>query len=61
LLTDDVINAGEQQGAQYGAEARADLSKSLAPLRLVLPKTSAPGKTELLRKLERVKRPRLSG
>ena len=53
LLTDDVINMANSKDG-------ADLTKSLAALRLVLPKTSAPGKAELLRKLERVKLSRRS-
>ena len=56
LLTDDVINTASSRGGdKYGAEERAALMKSLASLRLALAKTSAPGKAELLGKLERVK------
>ena len=54
-LTDDVINvANSNNGDQYQVEARTALRKELASLRTALPKTSAPEKSELLKKLTRV-------
>ena len=54
-LTDDVINvANSNNGDQYQVEARTALRKELASLRAALPKTSAPEKSELLKKLTRV-------
>lgn len=54
-LTDDVINtANSTSGDQYQAEARTGLRKELASLRAALAKTSAPEKSELLKKIARV-------
>ena len=54
-LTDDVINVANSNGGdQYQAEARTALRKELASLRAALTKTSAPEKSELLKKLARV-------
>ena len=54
-LTDDVVNVANSNGGdQYQAEARTALRKELASLRAGLPKTSAPEKTELLKKLARI-------
>ena len=54
-LTDDVINAANSSGGdQYQAEARTGLRKEFASLRAALAKTSAPEKTEVLKKLARV-------
>jgi len=56
LVTDDVINtANTKNGNQDVIEQRIALRKTLASLRLALPKTSAPGKIELLKKLDRIK------
>jgi hypothetical protein len=56
LVTDDVVNTANSKGGdKYVAEQRAALKKPLASLRLALTKTSAAGKEQLLRKLERVK------
>ena len=55
VLTDEVIKTANSKGGdQWAVEQRTDLRKFLASLRLALPKTSAAGKTELLRKLERI-------
>jgi hypothetical protein len=55
LLTDDVIKTANAKGGdQYDVEARRDLRKLLASLRLALAKVSAPEKFELLKKLQRV-------
>ena len=54
-LTDDVIRrANDKGGDRYVVEERTALRKKLANLRLVLAKTSAPEKTELLKKLQRI-------
>src|SRR6476659_9302056 len=54
-LTDQVIGeANGNGGDQYVVEARTALRKELASLRAAVAKTSAPEKTELLQKLERV-------
>jgi len=54
-LTDDVIRrANDKGGDKYVIEERTALKQKLANLRLVLAKTSAPEKTELLTKLQRV-------
>ena len=54
-LTDEVIRAANvQSGDQYAVEERTELRKMFASLRTAVAKTSAPGKTELLKKLERV-------
>jgi len=54
-LTDEVINAANASGGdQYQAEARTSLRKEFASLRAALAKTSAPEKTEVLKKLARV-------
>jgi len=55
-LTDDVIGeANATGGEKYVVEARTELRKQLASLRLAVAKVSSPEKTELLKKLERVK------
>jgi hypothetical protein len=54
-LTDEVINAANANGGdQYQVEARTSLRKEFASLRAALAKTSAPEKTEVLKKLARV-------
>lgn len=56
-LTDQVITfANEKGGDKYAVEQRADLKKLLTSLRLAVAKTSAPEKTELVKKLERITR-----
>ena len=55
LLTDEVIReANTKGGDQYAVEQRTELRKRLASLRLAVAKTSAPEKSELLKKLEKV-------
>ena len=55
LFTDDVIRrANDKGGDRYAIEERASLRKLLSSLRLALAKTSAAGKTDLLKKLQRV-------
>ena len=46
---------GKGGGEQYMVEARRELSQLLASLRLALTKVSASEKSELLKKLQRVK------
>ena len=54
-LTDDVIRrANDKGGDKYVVEERIALRKKLTTLRLVMAKTSAPEKTELLNKLRRI-------
>ena len=54
-LSDEVIKAANEKGGdKYAVEQRADLLKVLASLRLALAKTSAQGKEELLKKLDRI-------
>ena len=54
-LTDQVITfANEKGGDKYAVEQRTELKKLLASLRLAVAKTSAPEKTELVKKLERI-------
>ena len=54
-FTDDIINAANAKSVNiYDAEQRTHVRKLLALLRTALAKTSAPEKTELLKKLERV-------
>jgi hypothetical protein len=54
LLTDEVINrANATGGDQYAIEERTNLKKLVASLRLAVAKTSAPEKTELLKKLQK--------
>jgi SH3 domain-containing protein len=54
-FTDEVIRrANDKGGDQYAVEERANLRKVFAALRLALTKISAPGKTELLKKLQRI-------
>ncbi len=56
LLTDEVIKvANDKGGDKYVVEQRAELRKMLASLRTAVAKTSAPEKTELIKRLERVK------
>lgn len=56
-LTDQVITfANEKGGDQYAVQQRTDLKKLLASLRLAVAKTSAPEKTELVKKLDRITR-----
>jgi hypothetical protein len=53
-LTDDVIKtANDKGGDQYAVQQRTDLRKMLVSLRSVVAKTSAPEKTELLKKLQK--------
>src|SRR5215217_7369159 len=55
MLTDEVIKVANSKGGdKYAVEQRTDLKKLLASLRLVVAKTSAPEKAELLKKLERI-------
>jgi hypothetical protein len=55
LVTDEVIKrANDKGGDRYAVEERTSLRKLFASLRQALAKTSAAGKTELLKKLERV-------
>lgn len=54
-LTDDVINrANAKGGDRYAVEEQTALRESLASLRRAIAKTSAPEKSELLKKLEKV-------
>jgi len=54
LLTDEVINAANGTGGdQYAVQERTALKKALASLRVAVAKTSAPEKTELLKKLQK--------
>ncbi|HET9714154.1 MAG TPA: SH3 domain-containing protein [Pyrinomonadaceae bacterium] len=54
-LTDEVIRrANDKGGDKYAVEERTALRKKLATLRLVLAKTSAPERAELLNKLRRI-------
>ena len=56
-LTDEVIKeANDNGGDKYVVEQRIELRKTLAALRVALAKTSAPEKTDLLKKLERISR-----
>jgi hypothetical protein len=56
LLTEKVIETANGEGGdQYMVEARRDVRKLLASLRLALAKVSAREKTELVKKLQRVK------
>ena len=56
-LTDEVIRrANDKGGDKYTVEERIALRKKLDTLRLALAKTSAPEKTELLKKLQRITR-----
>lgn len=53
-LTDQVIKtANDKGGDQYLVEQRTDLKKMLVSLRTAVAKTSAPEKTELLKKLQK--------
>jgi hypothetical protein len=57
LLTDDVIKRANHKGSdQYTVEERISLRKLSSSLRLALAKTSAAGKSELLKKLDRISR-----
>jgi len=57
LVTDDVIKrANDKGGDQYAVEERISLRKLFSSLRLALAKTSAAGKSELLKKLDRINR-----
>ena len=54
-LTDDVIRrANNKGGDRYAVEERTMLRKILTSLRLAVAKTSAPEKTELLKRLKRI-------
>ena len=56
LLTEEVINVANGKGGDvYDVEQRNHLRKLLATLRAALGKTSAAGKSEIVKKLERVK------
>jgi hypothetical protein len=50
-----IAMANSEGGDQYVVEQRTDLKKTLASLRLALAKTTAPERSELLKKLERIK------
>ena len=55
LLTDQVVETANAQGGgdQYVLQERTDLRKMLVSLRTAVAKTSAPEKTELLKKLQK--------
>jgi Bacterial SH3 domain len=56
-LTDQVITfANEKGGDKYAVEQRTELKKLLTSLRLAVAKTSAPEKTDLVKKLDRITR-----
>jgi hypothetical protein len=56
-LTDQVITfANEKGGDKYAVEQRTELKKLLTSLRFAVSKTSAPEKSELVKKLERITR-----
>ena len=56
VLTDEVIKtANDKGGDKYVVEQRTDLRKKLASLRTAVAKTSAAERTELVKRLERVK------
>jgi len=56
-LTDQVITfANDKGGDKYAVEQRTDLKKLLTSLRLAVAKTSAPERTELVKKLDRITR-----
>ena len=56
VLTDEVITfANAKGGDKYEVQRRTDLRKLIASLRLAIPKTSAPEKAELIKRLERIK------
>lgn len=56
-LTDQVITfANEKGGDKYAVQQRTELKKLLTSLRLAVAKTSAPEKTELVKKLDRITR-----
>jgi len=56
-LTDEVIIfANDKGGDKYAVEQRTELKKLLTSLRLAVSKTSAPEKTEIVKKLERITR-----
>ena len=55
-LTEDVIKAGNDKGGdKYAVEQRIALRKELVSLRAAVAKTSAPEKSELLNKLDRIR------
>jgi len=55
LLTDDVIKAANSKETdQYAVQDRTNVRKLLSSLRLALAKSSAAGKTKLLKTLERI-------
>ena len=57
-LTDDVIKrANDKGGDKYAVEERAELKRLFTSLRLAVSKTSAPEKSELLKRLERITSP----
>jgi len=57
LITDDVIKrANARGGDQYAVEEQASLRKLFSSLRLALAKTSAAGKSTLLKKLDKLRR-----
>ena len=57
VISDEVIKfANGKGGDKYAVEQRTDLRKLLASLRVVVAKTTAPEKNELIKKLERVRR-----
>ena len=56
-LTDQVITfANEKGGDKYAVEQRTELKKLLTSLRLAVAKTSAPEKSDLVNKLDRITR-----
>lgn len=55
VLTDEVIKyANDKGGDKYAVQQRGDLRKLLTSLRLAVAKTTAPGKNELTKQLNRV-------
>jgi Bacterial SH3 domain len=55
VLTDEVIKfANDKGGDKYAVEQRTSLKKLLSSLRLALAKTTGPGKTEVMNKLNRI-------
>lgn len=55
-LSEDVIKrANDRGGDKYAVQERTELRKMFAALRRAVAKTSAPGKTELMKKLARIR------